>query len=299
MELQTLKCPDCSGRVYIHHSQNRARCEYCGRMFLLKDNLEKIEIVQSKPRQFGSELDSGSMEPQSFVLPEVLADRIMSLRQPLKDLAALETTLSDSSIKFDTYSTKLSEDNTLAGKLKVFILPIVIFTFIYAISSNESTQTNSLILGGVLALLSLILTLLIRRLRLSLLTNKTKTSKAQCLDLQSKIRSLKERHDFNLIPDDYRNDEDLAFLINSLKTHRARTIEQAINLYEDMKHKQRMEDYQRTQIELQKQLLEEARISNEREDENKGSSIGKELLKGVAIVAGTAIISSLFNRKKS
>lgn len=299
MELQTLKCPDCSGRVYVDHSQNRAKCEYCGRMFLLKDNLGKTEIVQSKPRQVGSELDSGRMEPQSFVLPEVLADRIMSLRQPLKDLAALEATLSDSSIKFDTYSTKLSEDNTLAGKLKVFILPIVIIILIFAISSTESSQTNNLVLEGVLALLTLILTLLIRRLRLSLLTNKTKTSKTQCLDLQSKIRSLKERYDFHLIPDDYCNDEDLAFLINSLKIHRARTIEQAINLYEDMKHKQRMENYQRTQIELQKQLLEEAKISNEREDESSHVSIGKEILKGAAMVAGAAIISSIFNRKKS
>ena len=119
------------------------------------------------------------------------------------------------------------------------------------------------------------------------------------MDLQSKIRSLHDRYDFHLIPDEYRNAEDLAFLINSLKTQRARTIEQAINLCEDMKHKQRMEDYERTQIELQKQLLEEAKISNEREDESNHLSIGKEILKGAAIVAGAAIISSIFNRKKS
>lgn len=299
MELQTLKCPDCSGRVYVDHSQNRAKCEYCGRMFLLKDNLGKTEDIQSNARQVGSELESGRVEPQSFVLPEVLADRLVSLRRPLKDLAVLESRLSDSSIKFDNLSTKLSEEKTLAGKLKVFVLPIIIIILMYAISSNGSTQTNSMVLGGVLALFSLILTLLIRRLRLSLLGNKTKASKAQNMDLQSKIRSLHERYDFSLIPEEYRNAEDVAFLINSLKTKRARTIEQAINLYEDMKHKQRMENYQRTQIELQKQLLEEAKISNEREDESNDYSIGKEILKGAAMVAGAAIISSIFKRKKS
>ena len=77
--------------------------------------------------------------------------------------------------------------------------------------------------------------------------------------LQSKeneIISLQREADFDFIPEKYRNLDALQFFGDAFHDRRARTVSQAINLYEEDKHRREVLKLQREQIEIQKKQYE-------------------------------------------
>ena len=52
----------------------------------------------------------------------------------------------------------------------------------------------------------------------------------------------------DVIPPDYRYRQAMTFFYNALKNQRAMTMQEAVNLYEDYLHKNRMEQMQAEQI---------------------------------------------------
>jgi len=298
MKVLSIKCPDCSARMKINDTETRAKCEYCGQVMILKENPSISTNGFDHLKQSGLPFHYAQTHVTNPMSQEELIKRISALIEPISELKRLKETVIAKKAILDDRKDTLAKRISSTGKTKVFIFPLCIGVVILLLSSAGKSAKPEYGIAAFIALLALIPAYIIRAIRLSILKSKINKEETNYQEVLKKIDNLQNTPDLHLIPETYRNTGYIKAILNTLKTHQVNTVQQAINLYEDSAYKSRMEKYHKEQIALQRKILKKTSkkeyVIQQVEDT---SSIGRELLKGAAFVAGGAIMGKVLGRK--
>ena len=60
MKLVALNCPGCGATIKVNQELSRGVCNFCGREFLIDDEVQKMEIVNG--RQLGFQQEQGRLD---------------------------------------------------------------------------------------------------------------------------------------------------------------------------------------------------------------------------------------------
>ncbi len=277
MELNAMKCPSCGALLKYDTGSDNVKCEYCGciHFFDLNDedrNIKAAKKLAEDVRNYRTTLlqmndaeDNKNIAEHSLSGSKHQNTLVGYLFIPVLFLIWL----------FAAWITK----SVFAGlsNISVILFNIVTFPFICA-------EGAGLALGGV----PLYNYLSNRGL------NKVSTAEQEYKESEEKFNKIKADFDIDFIPEKYRDEEILLFLINQFDTQRAFTLQQAINLYED-------KEAQDAINKRHEQELEHMRIIQEQNEQllkqnNKAASGNDSVLKGV--LAGGAVAAGGMIAKK-
>ena len=113
------------------------------------------------------------------------------------------------------------------------------------------------------------------------------------------MNELKDNYQFDLVPEDYREREAMAYFVKVLRNGRAASLQQAINLYEDEKHKKQVLRLQQEQLALKQEALDVQRQQMEADQAYKEKQLELAQQKkgvdwgAVAAVAGTVVAAAI------
>lgn len=192
---------------------------------------------------------------------------------------------------------RLAVMKTPGSRFKTLIIPGILALAMVLMGFANGQVALGVAVGFMLGAAALLPILLVRWVWMAVLRNRVKKAEQEMEAASLEARRLSFANDLGVVPEGYLNTEALTFCVQALKTGRADTLREALDLYEDRGHRERMEGYQREQISLQRDLLKESRKRPAvivKED----SGIGKELLKGAAWAAGSILVGGLLRRRK-
>jgi hypothetical protein len=251
MKLVTLECPKCNAQLQINAEISQAICNFCGYHFLIDDEVKKVDICIRNVREAGREFEYGRRSVIGG--NKELADEVHSLIEPLSRLNELSpAAIRIHNILDKTQKTVDSDDKPL-GRILPWIWFGGVFVF-FLIGMISDTGIVSAILT------SLVLAIIAFGIVKAIQINRKKT--LEKLDLQYKkisdeMKQMNEelrKHNMDIIPPDYRYKEAMVFFYNALNNQRAMTIQEAVNLYEDYLHNNKMEAMQAEQLTKLNQL---------------------------------------------
>ena len=146
-------------------------------------------------------------------------------------------------------SNEKIEKNTKA--YSVFLLPFVVLAVIVWLYGSESIGVAFLIGLFIFGYLWIK-----RKVTSTVLTNDANTLLSRYKEASEHLEYLTKNYNFELIPEEYRNHEAMSFFVQVLSNGRSSTLQQAINTYEDEKHKKTMLRLKKEEVRLQEQQIE-------------------------------------------
>ncbi len=268
-------CPHC-GAPLPPMVNGKATCDFCGSTVNANSGFQYAAM----PRQFGYEFEKGRYDAQNSIPGAELAAEIKKLLTPIDDLNQTRTSLSELQTK-----VKISEENlrvyTDKNKSLPYIIPVGAFLFLLWC---EATFLPSLVVS--LASWGFL------KLRIGRNTKRLQSTYLSCNDRKTQterhLDELKRTYNFAIIPEEYQYYEALSFFVKALNSGRAASLQQAINLYEDEKHKQKVLRLQAEQNRLKEAELEVQRQQLELAQQKKGVDWG-----AVAATAGAVAVAAL------
>ncbi len=299
MKLVDFTCPGCGAKLQINESLSQATCNYCGHVIYLQN-----DILHQDACKIGYEFERGRMEAQSTI-NTVLLSSIQKIRPVIMNLKSLYENDIDISQRIDQLKDKLSQAGNPVKRIILLSCMFSIVT-IALLLVTRNPATRIILWGIIMATIGAIIG------AISLLPYKLDSIKLSRLQTkQDKINETKKRviaelspEEIELIPQIYWNDDALDFIYSSLKNKRAMSIQQAINLYEDemYRHKQMQLQQetirkQKDSIELEKERLRQQQFKMKQDQENM-KELGKDILKGAAVLGASAIVKGMINRKR-
>lgn len=283
MKLITLECPYCSAQLQINSELKQAQCNYCGKKFIIENELENSF-------QAGYEFEQGRKAAQNDSL-EDLAEKIGNLIQQIRIRKRL----------YDDEKCLKAEINSLRRKEKSAASPFgLVFPFI---------MTGAIsILGVILAIASkswiLFFIGIIAAIafysasyseRKSIITQMPKKLQ-KYNDICNKLKEIEENYDFDMIPPDYQEEETMEYIYNVIRNQRALSVRDAITLYEEEKYREEMKEIQERQIEVQNRQArvqeEQLELQRQQLEEEKTNKKGGLTMDGV-LTAGSLIATGI------
>lgn len=125
---------------------------------------------------------------------------------------------------------------------------------------------------------------------------KINKDEAKNKEAQTKYDAINAEFDVEFIPQQYRNDEALLYIINMLDSQRAFSIQQAINLYEDKLAKDKSDRKREEELVRMKMIQQQNEELLRRQQTNSKSSGDKSVVKNV--LAGGAFAAGEMITKK-
>ena len=234
MKLITLSCPKCSAQLQINEQLNHAICNYCGYHFLVDDEAKRIEI--QNPRQVGRELELGRRSVRGG--NQELAQEVLRIKEPL-------SAINHNTSQAEALKRQMSGEKS-AGIAFVILAAVVVILFLGVSIQLAFEQSKpghvgtgivaSFFFGGIPFLVGF------------LFMRSSKNKKARCEEHLKAIEKAKaelQETDISIIPPAYRNIYAIDFIYQALINQRAMTMQEAVNLYEQEMHNNRMETIQR------------------------------------------------------
>lgn len=241
MKLVDLNCPGCGAAIKVNQELSRGICNFCGREFLIDDEVQKMEIVNG--RQLGFQQEQGRLEAVEKNREALLTD-LQEALQVQKDHDDLSSMVPK---KKRAYEQKMKSNGT---EIAIVISALVADVILGAILSE------CLPIDGI-ALLQLyvcvILIIPIGLLAVAFIKNERKMKEQTCTRLEREIEELelkwketeeKYEEKIAIIPKDYRNISAIDSFYKFVSNRRADDLKQAVNLYEEELHRQRVEETQ-------------------------------------------------------
>lgn len=299
MKLIALECPKCGAQLEVNAELTQAVCNYCGFQFLIDDEVKQVKMNLENPRQVGYELAWGEAEQKRDEC-RYNAERIKELIKPVADMNRLIGERNTLYLQIESLQRKEEE-----GKDWTALISLCIFTVILLLGEAS-------IFAAVIGLAAAVFSFFIcrfwkngqKKIKEAEKAKQLEQKNAQYTALSNRIEQLSQRYDFDYIPIDYRSAEIMKFLYNAIKNQRAVNLQQAINLYEDERHKEEMAELQRNQLIVQKrqlQALEERNVlqkrqlcnveEQDRQREDTGFSLGKTIKVGGVILTAIALLN--------
>ena len=236
MRLITLQCPKCHAKLEINAELSHAICNFCGYHFLVDDETKRVDVRLSNPRGLDRDLERGR---RSVGENRELAQEVLELIQPISELSA-------STSQLDTLPKEISKhNNAILASRAIAVSLFGAGVFIGIVSGITEGRFILSFIGGILAgVLMSGIPFFIWMKNLSEMKTKERQlefSKKKRIDA---LEALKGK-DVNIIPPDYRSRQAMMFIYNALLNQRAVTMQEAVNLYEQELHNNRMETLQR------------------------------------------------------
>ena len=236
MKLVDLNCPGCGAALKVNSELSKGVCNYCGREFLIDDEIKKLNITNGV--QLGYQQEQGRIDAINNRRNELLNNLSASI-EPAKIIADAYRSYQESEKKYRCYKTEPSIGGVVtAVLLNIFVAPIFALIFAAIIGSNLSIIPFWLIL--------IIATVLIFVASHSGKVNRKQTLANQCNLAYEQYQNTLKLHYGKLafLPPDYRYEEAIQCFYKYVKNSRANDIQQAMNLYEEEMHRLRIENAQ-------------------------------------------------------
>ena len=288
MNISSLVCPNCFAPIQSILVKGNAiiKCTHC-ECLLVVDNEQKVSLSTN----------NGSHVAASNVPEEInvhLAKKLRDLLQIKHDISTSETELTQETEHKLNIEQQLKEAKSVKQIIVSALYPVLCLFLIASLFSESSSDASMiaiiLALSIPIDLFILLPVFIIRRARL---LKKRKNEFEQC---QQNIDNIKNRLSelsnelvmFRNIPAEYSTSESvLSFLYEAVASGRAFTIGQAINLYEEVKHRKRMETLAEEQLKVtQANSLAFNNFNNDNENKN--------ILKLLAFGGVSLLAASLF-----
>ena len=251
MKLVTLSCPNCNAQLQINMELKQATCNFCGHQFLIDDERQRVDLNIVNPEVLGEAIEYSRRNVRGG--NKELAQEIGSMIEPLctvRELAPranrLETLVNNGARKIENY------ENTYMKHLHFIASPIVfVVFFVLGLASGEGLE-GGLMFGLFMGLSTLVALLVIKANTFSAYKANTASLARVTEDLNRANEELQGK-DIDLIPPNYRDRESLNFIYEAIMNQRAMNVQEAINLYEDHKYKNKMQDIEQKKVqELQR-----------------------------------------------
>ncbi len=240
MKLIDLTCPGCGAVIKVNSELSRGLCNFCGKEFLVDDEVQRMEIVNGK--ELGFQQEQGRQEAVEKNRTDLLKDlqEALHVQKEYDDLSSLLKK------KKRSYNQKLNSKGTELAIVFV-CLAIVIFwgTFVVAGMPGDDMMMKSLVYIVLLIPMSIIAVVVIK--------NEQKKKVQSCSHMQEEIKDLETKlgetektyeEKIAIIPEDYRNASAIESFCTYINNRRADDLRQAMNLYEEELHRKRVEDTQ-------------------------------------------------------
>lgn len=246
MKLISLECPNCGAQLTVDITLTNIKCDYCGRRFAMDD--ERIIRL-------------------------ILVEKVRELIKPISDLNRWTSKLNE--VHREWKELKKEEKSLLAFQtwIKMFAIPLCIIVFVILLSQYGNVSLDVLGGGIWLSVFSFFIAYIIWDINKKKVKKKLAKKSLQYNHIKRKIDSILENYDIEIIPEDYRSDEQVKYIYKVLKNQRANNIQQAVNLYEEEQHRARMEAFEEERNALYRQQLQEWRNLNANQEE---AAISKE-----------------------
>ena len=286
-------CPNC-GAPLPNSERDPKFCPFCGTPIKIVPE----SVLEIEPRKFGYEFEKGRYDAQNSIPGSELANEIRKLIKPTEELALAYNRLDELEQKVQA-SEKEMQDSVTANLILMYGLPVVGFYFLYRVN-----------VPVIAAIVSALLFFAVLRISITL-RKKARTAtytdyKAKVEAASAHIDKLYDTYNFNLVPEEYLYREAMTYFVKVLSGGRAASLQQAINLYEDEKHRKKQIQIQQEQlalkqqeIDIQRQQLEDQKEFNAKKlelaQQKKGVDWGS-VAAAAGAVAGVAL--SFKNKRK-
>lgn len=235
MKLISLECPNCSAQLTVDRTLTTIQCDYCGCHFAMdEESINRIILVQ----------------------------KVRELIKPISDLNRLTSKLNE--VYREWKELKKEEKSLLALQtwIDMFSIPLCIIVFVILLSWYGKVSLDVLGGGIWLSIFWIFIACITWDKKRKKIKKKLAKKSQQCNHIKGKINSIFKNYDIEIIPEDYRSDEQVKYIYKVLKNQRVNNIQQAVNLYEEEQHKARMEAFEEERNDLYRKQLQEWRIMN-------------------------------------
>ena len=265
MRLAKCICPQCGGQIDIKSGLSQIKCDYCNSVIHVE-----------------GEMGVGDQESIRYELAQELADKIYALIKPWNELQILQTNDKQQRQRVETLEKWSRVISTPMGeKLHYVVIAVIMFfSIIMAVSHGNPGE----IVAGVILSIGVYIFYLVKYKNIPDETAKCQAEREETI---ARIKKLTDEYDFNIIPEDYRNEDAMNFICKALKNRRAYTIQEAVNLYEDELHKRHITQLHEEQLAAQNSQGAELKKTSEKKIKN--VSIDESLSTGSIIAAGVTI----------
>jgi len=237
MKLVELKCPKCGSVLQINAELTRGLCNYCGNEFLVEDEVNKIKIVNGK--EFGYEQWQGAQDAINDQKQELMK-KLECVVGPASNVEKLRMQYEN---RCNIYNSWIPiQESSPIMQIGIGFLVSIIIVLLSGIK-GKSAMVLWIVVWWVLSGI-----LIFRSCNAYYQKVKEKEEyKKQTDDIKEKydaeLKALMNKLDF--IPQDYRDAKAVESIYSYLRNNRANDMTQAINLYEEEKHRRRLESLQR------------------------------------------------------
>ena len=291
MKVSSFICPHC-GAPLSSAKKGSFFCDFCGAAITVTPE----SPFDNEPRQFGYEFEKGRYDAQNSIPGAELAAQIKELIDPLDELRQKTIQLEELKPKVRAAEKNLKEgDNT--NKVLMYALPVVSFIVLIWLDAS--------IIAAIAVALAIFGFYKIRN------DKREKTAQAvytrykdRIANIADDLNELYDTYNFDIVPEEYRYHEPMVFFVKVLNSGRAASLQQAINLYEDEKHRnellrlqQEQNDIKQQELELQRQQLKDQREFNAKKLELAQQKRGVDW-GAIAAAAGSVAIAAATLKKK-
>lgn len=294
MKLITLRCPACGADLNVEEGRNVYYCSYCQQKIMLDDEAEHIKVSFENLQQSGYEFERGRINAQSAGADQELVEEVGKIADTLPKLERIYANYVDSRKKSERLKNKnVQLEGFLSKYAYIIVAAICVFIAIYSASERASAGVVLVFMAAAVGAFVFI------KLNWEINVMQTKKQYDNTLSdidkYQKDMRELEKSCNLGLIPNPYRNSYAVNFIYDSLRNKRAISISQAINLFEDQCHKNRMENMQKQQLESQRRMEEQSKRNG---NGNNGNSLGQSVVTGVGMGIGSALVNEAFKQIK-
>lgn len=265
MNIVSYQCPNCSAQLRVDPENENIKCDYCGSTLWLEN-------------AFSPAMQEKALEKRA----DRLAEKILSLIEPVKRLKTLNSQRDILCREVPRYKKKSELANSSAGKYIPYAAGIAVLLF-FLIMAVMVGSFGCFVFGAIAGAVCFLCVRTNMNQYIVLSERKEKMYAEVCTE----IDQIKKENDFSILPFKYQNEDAMPFFADSLKSRRALTLQQAVNLYEDELQKREMKALQQEQIELQKAQIREMKNNkkNGKESKDKGGDININI-DGLAAAGG-------------
>lgn len=283
-------CPHC-GAPLPSTKRGTVYCEFCG-------SAVTISADASEPREFGYEFERGRYDAQNSIPGAELAEEIRKLIKPLDELRQTTIQLEELKGKFQRAQKELKAGDS-TNKALMYTVPIISFFILLMMFDSNF-------------LIALVVALAIFGFYKIRITGREKSLQTAYANYKEKmattadhLNELYNSYNFDIVPEEYRQHEPMTFFVKVLSSGRAASLQQAINLYEDHKHKrellrlqQEQNEIKRKELEVQRQQLQDQKEFNEKKLELEQQKRGVDWASLAAAAGSVAIAAAAIKKRK-
>ena len=294
LRLITLRCPACGADLNVAEGRSVYYCSYCQQKILLDDEAEHVKVSFENARESGYEFERGRISAQSDGADREVIEEVGKLAETLPKLERLHANYEASKKKMQDLKTSIDKSEGFFVKhTNIFVALACFIIAIYSAASGVETEIVLIYMAAAVGAFFLIK--LKQENDISRYKQQYEHALSDSEKYQKEIRNLEGFCNLGIVPSQYLNSDAVGFIHSALMNKRAISISQAINLFEEQCHKDRMEKMQREQLESQRRIEEQNK--NNRNNYGAGS-LGQSVMTGVGIGIGSAIVKGAFKQLK-